>query len=81
MKEVSRKFSGEADEPQGSPERSLSQPVRAHIPAAQDVRFVVKESLNLGFRFLTDVEQLLKKMNEDKPKQQDKPGTTAEQER
>ncbi len=76
MKEVSRKFSREADEPQDSPERSLSQPVRAHIPAAQDVRFVVKESFNLGFRFLTDIEQLFNKMNEGKPEQQDEPGTT-----
>jgi len=32
-------------------------------PANQDLRFVIKESLRLGFRFLVEVEKALKKLN------------------
>ncbi|ACF11169.1 conserved hypothetical protein [Chlorobaculum parvum NCIB 8327] len=73
MKEVSRKFSEDSDEPQGSSERSIPQPVRQHGPASHDVRFVVKESLNLGFRFLNDVELFLKKMQPEEPQKGEQP--------
>ncbi|HHE31267.1 MAG TPA: hypothetical protein ENL07_01160 [Chlorobaculum parvum] len=61
MKEVSRKFSGDSDEPQQSSRPAFQQQARQHGPASQDVRFVFKESLHLGARFLNDVELFLKK--------------------
>jgi len=73
MKEVSRKFSGNSDEPQQSSSHTFQQPVRQHAPASQDVRFVFKESLNLGARFLNDVELFLKKIQGDEPKKEEKP--------
>ncbi|WP_191326216.1 hypothetical protein [Chlorobium phaeovibrioides] len=32
-------------------------------PASQDLRFVIKESMRLGLRFLVEVERALKKLN------------------
>jgi hypothetical protein len=37
------------------------QPVRP--PANQDLHFIIKESLRLGFRFLVEIERALKKLN------------------
>ncbi|MBN1928839.1 MAG: hypothetical protein JW764_04805 [Chlorobiaceae bacterium] len=73
MKEVSRKFSNDPDEPQHPSERTIQQPVRQPGTAMNDLRFVVKNSLNLGFRFLSDVELLLKKIQDDKPAKEKKP--------
>jgi len=70
MKEVSRKFSEEEPESPNLGKPGYQQPVRLQNPAAQDMRFVVKESLNLGFRFLNEFETMLKKMQDDEPEKQ-----------
>lgn len=33
-------------------------------PASQDMRFVVKESFNLGQRFITELDMMLRKLQE-----------------
>lgn len=56
MKEVSRKFSGDSKEPQQPSKTPFLQSVCQPCTAMDDLRFVVKNSFNLGALFLTDVE-------------------------
>jgi hypothetical protein len=72
MKELSRKFSADNDEPQNPSRRIISQPERYNRPVCHDLRFVVKESLNLGFRFFDEMDKMLQKFKEDEP--ENKPG-------
>jgi hypothetical protein len=67
MKELSRKFSADENETPDSAGRLIRQPERYNRPAFQDLRFVVKESLNLGFRFFDEVDRMLKKFQADEP--------------
>ncbi len=64
MKEYSKKFSAdlEAEEPQQT--GNGSDPAMQQQPVAQDLRFVVKESVNLGFRMLSEIEKMLNKIRE-----------------
>ena len=65
MKEVSKKFSADDNDSPNQSGRLISQPERDGRPANLDLRFVVKESLNLGFRFFDEVDQMFKKFQED----------------
>jgi hypothetical protein len=72
MKEVSRKFSSDEHEPSNEPGRLISLPERDGRPANLDLRFVVKESFNLGFRFFDEVDRMLQKFKEDEPEKKPK---------
>jgi hypothetical protein len=65
MKELSRKFSADENETPDSSGRLIRQPERYNRPAFQDLRFVVKESLNLGFRFIGEFDRMLQKFKDD----------------
>jgi len=39
----------------------------------RDLRFVVKESLNLGFRWFDEVDRMLQKFKEDEPEKKAEP--------
>jgi hypothetical protein len=67
MKELSRKFSADENESPNPEGRSFRQPERYDRPVCHDLRFVVKESLNLGFRFIDEFDRMLKKFQEDEP--------------
>ncbi|NTW46895.1 MAG: hypothetical protein HGB16_02005 [Chlorobaculum sp.] len=67
MKEVSRKFSSDEPETSNEPGRSIPQPERNGRPVCHDLRFVVKESLNLGFRFFDEMDKMIQKFREDEP--------------
>jgi hypothetical protein len=64
MKEYSKKFSadfeGEAPQQAGNG----SDPAQRQQPVARELRFVVKESVNLGFRMLSEIEKMLRKIQE-----------------
>ncbi|NTU92777.1 MAG: hypothetical protein HGB29_03460 [Chlorobiaceae bacterium] len=64
MKEYCQKFSIEQDGEPSESRRNEPDPALPQRPVAQDLRFVVKESLNLGLRFITEIEQMLKKITE-----------------
>ncbi|AAM72641.1 MAG TPA: hypothetical protein DEB17_11020 [Chlorobaculum sp.] len=70
MKELSRKFSADEPDAPNSPGRLISRPVRDSRPAFQDLRFIVKESLNLGFRFFDEVDRMLQKFKGEEPEKQ-----------
>lgn len=67
MKELSKKFSADEEEQSNPQERSVAQPAGDGRPVFHDLRFVVKESLNLGFRFFDEMERVLRKLQEDPP--------------
>ncbi|WP_157098334.1 hypothetical protein [Chlorobaculum limnaeum] len=67
MKELSRKFSADENDELNPSDRTIRQPDRDGRPVCQDLRFVVKESLNLGFRFFDEVDRMLQKFREDEP--------------
>ncbi|NTW53466.1 MAG: hypothetical protein HGB15_01605 [Chlorobaculum sp.] len=54
----------------------IPQPQRDGRPAFLDLRFVVKESLNLGFRWFDEVDRMLQKFKEDEPEKKGEPETT-----
>jgi hypothetical protein len=67
MKELSRKFSADENDDLNLSDRSIRQPERDGRPVCHELRFVVKESLNLGFRFFDEVDRMLQKFREDEP--------------
>jgi hypothetical protein len=67
MKELCRKFSADENESPNPADRSFRQPERYDRPVCHDLRFVMKESLNLGFRFIDEFDRMLKKFKEDEP--------------
>jgi hypothetical protein len=73
MKEVSRKFSADDNESPNPSGRLIPQPVRDGRPMCRDLRFVVKESLNLGFRWFDEVDRMLQKFKEDEPEKKAEP--------
>jgi hypothetical protein len=76
MKEVSRKFSADDSQSPNPSGRLIPQPQRDGRPAFLDLRFVVKESLNLGFRWFDEVDRMLQKFKEDEPEKKGEPETT-----
>jgi hypothetical protein len=79
MKELSRKFSADEDDDQKSAGRLIPQPVRSSRPVCHDLRFVVKESFNLGVRFIDEFDRMLQKFKDDEPeKKPDASGEEAE---
>jgi hypothetical protein len=79
MKELSRKFSADEHDAPDTSGRLIPQPERDGRPANLDLRFVVKESLNLGFRFFDEMDRMLQKFKEDEP--EEKPETTEGEEK
>ncbi len=73
MKEVSRKFSADESESPNPSGRLIPQPQRDGRPAFLDLRFVVKESLNLGFRWFDEVDKMLQKFKEEEPEKKGEP--------
>jgi len=67
MKELSRKFSADESDTPDSSGRLIPQPERDGRPVCHDLHFVVKESLNLGFRFFDEVDRMLQKFKEEEP--------------
>lgn len=67
MKELSRKFSADENDTPNPSDRSIRQSERDGRPVCHDLRFVVKESLNLGFRFFDEVDRMLQKFREEDP--------------
>ncbi len=67
MKELSRKFSADENDTPNPSDQSIRQPERDGRPVCHDLRFVVKESLNLGFRFFDEVDRMLQKFREEEP--------------
>ena len=65
MKEVSKKFSADNNDSPNQSGRLISQPERDGRPANLDLRFVVKESLNLGFRFFDEMDRMFKTFQDD----------------
>lgn len=64
MKEYCKKFS---EEPDDSQEKNLQDERERAIhqrPANEDLRFVVRESFNLGLRFITELEKMLRKLDD-----------------
>jgi hypothetical protein len=64
MKELARKFSEDQDDRQISNEQRLKPPALQKGPAWHDLRFVVKESVNLGMRFISEIDIMLKKLQD-----------------
>jgi hypothetical protein len=64
MKEYCKKFSQEPDAEQSDDRQNECEPLLPQRPASEDLRFVVRESFNLGLRFISGIEQLLKKLEE-----------------
>ncbi|NTU67367.1 MAG: hypothetical protein HGB02_00645 [Chlorobiaceae bacterium] len=64
MKEYCKKFSAEDDEGQMDRSKGGSDPAQQEPPAFHDLRFVVKESVNLGFRVVDEIGKMLKKLEE-----------------
>jgi hypothetical protein len=64
MKELARKFSEEKDNRQNPNEQQQKPPAQQQGPAWHDLRFVVKESYNLGVRFINEIDTLLKKLQD-----------------
>jgi hypothetical protein len=65
MKEYCKKFSVENENDHRPEERrNLPDPGLQQRPEFRDLRFVVKESVNLGFRFVSEIERMLKKLEE-----------------
>jgi hypothetical protein len=64
MKEYSKKFSADPDDQQPVERQGDLYPAQPQPPAFHDLRFVVKESVNLGFRFITEIEKMLKKLED-----------------
>ncbi|NTU57805.1 MAG: hypothetical protein HGB00_02635 [Chlorobiaceae bacterium] len=64
MKELARKFSEDPDNRQISDEKQLNNQAQQQGPAWHDLRFVVKESVNLGMRFITEIDTMLKKLQD-----------------
>jgi hypothetical protein len=76
MKELSRKFSADESDTPDSSGRLIPQPVRDSRPAYLDLRFVVKESFNLGARVFGELDRVLKifKEGESEKKLENKEG-------
>ncbi len=64
MKELARKFSEEKDNRQNPDEPQLKPPPQQQGPAWHDLRFVVRESVNLGARFISEIDMMLKKLQD-----------------
>lgn len=64
MKEYLKKFSAEENEPQEEGRHEQRTPSQLGPPVFHDLRFVVKESVNLGFRMVDEIGKLLKKLDE-----------------
>lgn len=64
MKEYSKKFSADQEGEEPQQDRNNRDPALLQRPVAQDLRFVVKESVNLGARMLSEIERMLKKLQE-----------------
>jgi hypothetical protein len=64
MKELARKFSEDQNDRQISDEQQIKPPAQQQGPAWHDLRFVVKESFNLGVRFINEIDTMLKKLQE-----------------
>jgi hypothetical protein len=79
MKELSRKFSADENDAPNPSDRSIRQSERDGRPVCHDLRFVVKESLNLGFRFFDEVDRMLQKFKEEEPEK--KPENKEEEEK
>ena len=64
MKEYCKKFSAEVDDGQMDRRKDEPDPAQQERPAFLDLRFVVKESVNLGFRVVDEIGKMLKKLDE-----------------
>ncbi len=64
MKEYLKKFSADKDEGEPETHRIDRIPPPPEQPAFHDLRFVVKESLNLGLRVFGEIERMLKKLED-----------------
>jgi len=64
MKEYLKKFSADQDSEQADGQRYEQCRGQEQRPVAHDLRFVVKESLNLGARFISEIERMLKKLED-----------------
>ena len=62
MKEYCKKFSVDDHEGQSDKSEKEREPQKQGPPVFHDLRFVVKESVNLGFRFVGEIEKMLKKL-------------------
>ena len=64
MKEYCKKFSVEVDDRTAEGREDEHDPSKPEPPVFQDLRFVVKESVNLGFRVFDEIGRMLKKLEE-----------------
>ncbi len=64
MKEYLKKFSAEPEDDRTEDRQNDRNPSQPQPPAFHDLRFVVRESVNLGFRFITEIEKMLKKLED-----------------
>jgi hypothetical protein len=64
MKEYLKKFSADDNESQADGREKEMDPSQQGPPVFHDLRFVVKESVNLGFRFVDELGKMLKKLEE-----------------
>ncbi|NTW51719.1 MAG: hypothetical protein HGB22_03945 [Chlorobiaceae bacterium] len=64
MKELARKFSEDENDRRNPDEQKQRPPTEQQGPAWHDLRFVVKESYNLGVRFISEIDMMLKKIQE-----------------
>ncbi|NTU53302.1 MAG: hypothetical protein HGA97_06310 [Chlorobiaceae bacterium] len=71
MKELSRKFSADDDDLPNPSGQSTQQPPGSNRPVCHDLHFVVKESLNLGVRFIDEFDRMMKKFREEQPEKKE----------
>ncbi|NTV01676.1 MAG: hypothetical protein HGB04_02690 [Chlorobiaceae bacterium] len=64
MKEYCKKFSAENDDSQAESRKDERNQAQQEPPVFHDLRFVVKESVNLGFRVVDEIGKMLKKLDE-----------------
>lgn len=64
MKEVASKFQEKEQTPQDNASRGGLPEQEHQVPVARDLRFVVKESINLGLRMVTEIERMLNKIKD-----------------
>lgn len=64
MKEYCKKFSKESDEHQPEEGQENRYPAQDDQPVFHDLRFLVTESVNLGFRVMNEISRMLKKLEE-----------------
>jgi hypothetical protein len=64
MKEYLKKFSADPDALQPEARQDDLNPAQPQPPAFHDLRFVVRESVNLGFRFINEIEKMLRKLED-----------------